>query len=306
MRRFDEKEIEYLKENYSILPKKELIEKLNRSWVSIQKKCHFLNLKRGFNESSIYSFSLEKLLNFDNESCYWLGFLLADGHISKSENIQLNLSMKDKNHVLKLERFIGHKIPKYETKKTIRTNISDRPTIQKIKYLFKWKTNKTKYPPIIPDIITGDKLFSLIIGFIDGDGSIKKGGLYVRCDWNWHNLLDFFYFELTQNIKDFKKTTDGCSIFYICRKKLLRSIKDKAEQLSLPIMDRKWKKLDINSPRYQKSLEKSKQILNLLNQDNKMKYKDIERITGCSAGFINKIRNEYGETNQNTEFEFIR
>jgi hypothetical protein len=136
MKPYKEEEIEYLLTNYSKISKNEIIEKLQRSWGSIQKKCHKMGLKREFNEFK-NDFSL-KFLNFDNISCYWLGFLLADGHISKQKYIQLNLSIKDKNHIYELEKYIGHKIKIYENLTQIRATIHDKPTINEITNIFLW------------------------------------------------------------------------------------------------------------------------------------------------------------------------
>ena len=37
------------------------------------------------------------------EKAYWLGFLYADGYISKYNQVEVCLSLKDKNHLLKLK-----------------------------------------------------------------------------------------------------------------------------------------------------------------------------------------------------------
>lgn len=41
------------------------------------------------------------------EKAYWLGFLYADGYISKYNQIEINLSPEDKEHLIKLKLFVN-------------------------------------------------------------------------------------------------------------------------------------------------------------------------------------------------------
>lgn len=236
---------EYLINNYSIKPKEDIVKDLGLSWNYIQKLCHLFNIKRDFNES-MCSFSLNKMLNFDNISCYWFGFLLADGHIK--DNLQINLSIKDKDHILKMINYYDIKNAKiYESNNIIRVSVADNISLNKIKKIFNWNSNKTKNPPTIPDL-NDDQLFSLIIGFIDGDGSINKskGNLRIKCDLSWNNILQKFYTHLTNEIKEFKPTTDRCSIICINKFDIVRNIKKRSLHLNLPIMNRKWDYVNID------------------------------------------------------------
>ena len=66
-----------------------------------------------------------------------------------------------------------------------------------ISYKFNISNNKTKNPPDISKYeITEDQLISLIIGFIDGDGSIYVPSytekLRIECHKNWYDNLLFF------------------------------------------------------------------------------------------------------------------
>ena len=232
----------YLSENYSKKSKNDIILDLKLSWRYIQKMANIFKIKRNFNESN-NSFSHKILLSYDNISCYWIGFILADGHITKNKYIQINLSIKDREHLLKIENHIG-KITKYEDINKVYIRIFDKPTVISISNAFKWRSNKTKYPPQIPHFLNEDQLFSLIIGFIDGDGSIsKKGNIRIKCDSSWKNILEYFYKFLTKEDKQFKITSDNCSMIYISKYKIIKEIKNKAIQLNLPIMERKWDRI---------------------------------------------------------------
>lgn len=274
---------DYLIENYSKKSKEEIKNDLGLSWSYIQKMAHLLNIKRDFNES-VKSFSLSKLLNGSNESYYWIGFIIADGHITKEDNIQVNVSGRDISHMIRLRDYLGD-VKIYFKNGIVRLHLCDRPTVIKIKELFNWKTNKTKNPLDIPHL-NDDELFSLIIGFIDGDGSIsKKGTLTVKCDLSWKENLEFFYQHLSGNNKYFNTTSCGCSIFYICDYPTLRNLKQKAISLKLPVMERKWDKINLNKVM---KYEKSKIVEILIDKS----VKEIEEITGFSKSLIYSVKNK--------------
>ena len=238
-----EKNINYLLENYSVKSKEEIIKDLNLSWSYIQKLACLNHIKKGKNESS-NDWKFKNLIDYtDNISMYWIGFMIADGHIYSKRNIQINLSIKDKNHLLKIQEHIGN-ISISLSDSQIRAIISDRKTIGLLSSDFKWISNKTKNPVEIPNYLSNDSLFSLIIGFIDGDGSInKKGHIFIKCDKSWRSNLEYFYYILTGEKKSFNLTSDGLSIIYILKLKTLFEIKQKAQELDLPIMSRKWNRI---------------------------------------------------------------
>ena len=156
---------DYLLINYPNVSKEIIIKDLGLSWNYIQKKAHIFNIKRDLYESKNNS-KYSKLVEYDNISCYWLGFILADGHITKDKRIQINLSKKDRLHILKIIDHLGD-VKVYENESRISIVLSDKITIDKIITDFNWRSNKTKVPPVIPNWLTNDQLFSLIIGFID-------------------------------------------------------------------------------------------------------------------------------------------
>lgn len=236
----------YLKENYSKKSKKEILNDLGLSWNYIQKMCHLFSIKREFNECD-RKYTLSKLLEYDNTSCYWLGFLLADGHISKQINLQVNLSNKDLQHFLKFGDHIGTELIYYpnEELNSVGFALSDKPTLLQIRKTFNWSSNKTKNIPTIPEFLSDDQLFSLVIGFIDGDGSIEPNnrGIHIKCDKNWKSILEDFYYILTNEYKTFELSSDSCSIIYINKGRIQKKIKNRALSLELPLMKRKWDRI---------------------------------------------------------------
>ena len=226
MRRSKKETIEYLKENYSKKTQEEIISDLERSWNYIQKICCLNKIKRQFNESKNYG-KYSKLMDLQNlETCYWIGFLLADGHIHKERNIQVNLSVIDRIQIFKLKKYLGQDFPIYEDSNIIRISISDPKTSKFLSNLFNWKSNKTKIPPTLPKL-SNDQMFSLAIGFIDGDGNISnKGYIKVKCDKTWKLILEEFHYQLTNDKKEFNIQGDGCSIFYISKMETIFEIKE--------------------------------------------------------------------------------
>ena len=277
----------YLTENYSKKSKIEILKELGLSWGYIQKMAHFLKIKREHNESKCDN-KYKKLIDYNDPiSCYWIGFLLADGHISKQNNIQINLSIKDKTHISKLESHLGH-LKKYEDNTQIRVLISDKKTIGKLSSDFSWLSNKTKHPVEIPYYIKGDNLFSIIIGFIDGDGCIsKKGLLYIKCDKEWAKFLEEAYKILTLNTKYFKLSSDGCSRIFITKLKEVINIKNKSIKLGLPIMNRKWDR--VNSSRILK-YDKYDIVKKLMIDGQTIS--QIKKQTGFGRSLIYKVKKD--------------
>lgn len=276
---------DYLLENYSNKTKDEIIKDLKLSWNYIQKMCHLFGIKRGYCESKRSLIKLKDLK--DNISCYWLGFLLADGHITKRYVFNVNISIKDKDHFQKIEEHIDIKLkPSYRVRtNSVRYTLTDRKTILEISKIFNWQTNKTKIPPTIPNL-NKDQMFSLIVGFIDGDGSISKkdGSIRIKVDYTWSSIINSFYTHLTNDVKSFN-TSDGCSVIYISRHSIVKFIKEKAISLNLPIMIRKWNRININ--RILKS-EKRDIVRNLLLSNKSVK--NISDSTGFSKSLIYSIK----------------
>lgn len=288
----EEQLYKYLIINYNKKSKSELESDLGLSWSYIQKKCHLFKIKRIFNDSK-NSHSIRNILEYDNISCYWLGFLLADGHISKHNNIQVNLSTKDEKHFSKIENHLKIKLKPYYNQELncVRYVISDKPTILEIKSRFNWSTNKTKNPPTISNF-DYNQIFSLIVGFIDGDGYISKKGITIKCDVSWFDILNYFYLVLTGESKAFSNNDNSCYKIYINKFEFLRKIKNKAIELDLPIMDRKWINIDIDRVL---KVDKYKILYNQLISGS------VDKINEFSKSFIFKVKSDIRNNNIRNE-----
>jgi hypothetical protein len=114
---------------------------------------------------------------------------------------------------------------------------------------------KTYEPPQRLNIEDNDNFLSFMMGYFDGDGSItlqrcKYPRLTIRCHKSWKNNLDL-WFERLYKLYDHTLTSKTCAItkdnyarIEINNKGLLRFLKQKSEKLNLPIMKRKWNKIE--------------------------------------------------------------
>ena len=186
--------------------------------------------------------ALSKLLDNSLISFYWLGFILADGHLT-NKRLRVVLSNKDESHLFKLSQYLETKV-KYESVNNYPyIDLSNKTILSKIKEKYSISENKTTSPPNIYSI-SGDRLKALSIGFIDGDGSI--GNLHNRPDFNirikvhssWKNILEYMYEYCYINNKGYAQTTISDSS--VIKKLKLFSINNK-----LPILPRKWNIVDM-------------------------------------------------------------
>ena len=153
------------------------------------------------------------------EKAYWLGFIFADGNISSEGNrFEINLSIKDINHLIKLKNFLEYEEDiRVETHKEFGTDIC-RLSVRN-KDLWNALNNKGCTPRKsltlqFPDIsIFENKLLirHFIRGYFDGDGSL---GIYN----NKENLsilgTELFLNEVSKHIQILGYIRNKSSINY--------------------------------------------------------------------------------------------
>jgi len=259
MYKWDSNDKKLLKKHWSY-SKKELIQKLFPSikWNSIKEMARRLGLKRII---EYRKGDLSPLLKENNVAYYWMGFIMADGWISKEGQLVVGLSKKDKCHLEKLAKLLKTNIntieceeteffgKKYKREKPVRIAVQDKVLGLKLKNKMNISIRKTYNPPDLSFLNTNNKFFSFLAGFIDGDGSFSKNkyNVYFRieCHKNW-----------IKNFKYIKKRIDNCILNDIKIKKLEKSVllssgnnlflnklKNYILKLNIPIMERKWEKI---------------------------------------------------------------
>lgn len=217
--------------------------------------------------------NIQPLLEETPEAYYWLGFMMADAHISNVV-ITVTYNSKDQEHIDKLKKFLNSENISFDVKGSdcSRVNFGDRKLLPILTEKFNIHTNKTKNPCNISNI-KDDLFFSLIIGFIDGDGSIYKKELktcssyhlYVVGDKTWINNFKLIFNFIHEYIdekstnqqpylreqitslpqsKDIKRSYI-LSNFYITNRKVIQKMKQKILELKIPYMERKWDKVTL-------------------------------------------------------------
>lgn len=206
------------------------------------------------------------LLEDTPETYYWIGFLLADGTFYRKDRaIGLCLGDKDKEHLLKFRAYVKSScaVTIRKTKGTFDSNtsvlrqiwVSYKEVVPTLMDKFGIYSRKTYNPPDLPIIENNNLFFSLLIGFIDGDGSIstvnnKYTEIRIKIHKTWDVLLQNFIYRLYNFIG--VSSPKGRYIkdkYYVCtigNSKAMRLLKNKAIELKLPILQRKWNKIDLN------------------------------------------------------------
>lgn len=212
------------------------------------------------------NYQLDNLLLDIPESFYWMGFILADGHISNSSKLfTVSCSIKDELHLMKLANYINCDI-KYHAKfvtKIINQNVNkiskyclislyDRNNIIKIKNKFDICGTKTVCPPNINVFksFSNDQIFALIAGFIDGDGCIfgkqNKITLQIRIHKNWFHILEYFKLIIGESSRVYVASRDEQAALYNSNYLELKNLKRKLIELKIPLMSRKWDKINLS------------------------------------------------------------
>lgn len=149
---------------------------------------------------------------FTPGSCYWAGFIAADGWISRGYHCSIELSIKDEPHLEKIRTFLHssanittHERVRFGSNlKSARIQFNSVELVNDLKNNFNITSNKSlSYAP--PVQIPNNLLGHFIRGYIDGDGSIG---------WHKHNnkprlnicsgskeLLEWIFKIIKNNVK---------------------------------------------------------------------------------------------------------
>ena len=242
-------EKDFITSHYEFGDERFIIDNLpNRTWDGIKIQASKMKIKR-----RIFSFKKNDLRFFLKEKpevYYWIGFLLADGYFSKNR-IKLTVAIKDKKHIQKLAKACSSNIN--SDLKTATVSMQDSVLVEKIKNKFNISNRKTYDPCDLSSLKNDEKLFALIIGFIDGDGCIKFQHkrkdclLTIKCHSSWKENLDFFFNYISKKFHietpDAYLNKNGYAVINIGNNSLLRAMKKEALKNNLPVLERKWNKI---------------------------------------------------------------
>lgn len=145
--------------------------KVHRSTIQRILKKNNIKLRK---KSPKYSYNIKFFSKYTHESCYWAGFILADGCIKRNRNtISIKLSINDINHLYKFKEIIDY---------NGNIHINNDSTYAYIDISGEWFKNdliskfditpeKTKYITYSSKI-PNKYHSSFIRGIFDGDGSV--------------------------------------------------------------------------------------------------------------------------------------
>lgn len=182
--RWTEDEINFLKENYSKLHKSEIAKYLNRTETSVKVKANKLGIKK-----YPYICNYEYFKSIDTESkAYWLGFIYADGWITKNSNtnsgyLGIQLKKSDADHLRKFNKDIDGNYPISFGEKICHIGDNNKLnhycliriySINMVNDLFNQGVNFNKSYNITFPCIQENLIKHFIRGFFDGDGCVRS------------------------------------------------------------------------------------------------------------------------------------
>lgn len=292
--RWTQEKINLLRQEYPSGDKQLLAEKLG-----ISRKCLNYAAKRfkvrSLTKLNKYSFS--KLLEDNNISYYWHGFIMGDGNINEKGRLAITLSEKDSSHLYELSKIINCSIKTFEAKtsytkgKYISLISSDVYAAKDLIKKYKIISPKTYNPPDLSCLVNKNNFISFFIGLFDADGcfDFRKSKvistLKIEMHSSWENCLQFLssklssYFDIESRVR---KTSRGYVKLVITKYKHIQTLKKKAIELNLPILQRKWQDVDIYY--VPKKFVLNNSIDKLISMvDNGKSWQDIAIIFGCNV-----------------------
>lgn len=205
------------------------------------------------------------LLSDDLQACYWLGFILADGHISKTDHLQVMLNCRDKRHLDVLAQSLGTTVryaytnpdkdyargANFHTDKSVRElvklaimhkSIGSR-VLARIGYDERNlpKTYNSPHREAL-DAFTDNQFKAFFIGFFDGDGYI--GPTTSRIENN-QGMLHFYEYCIYRNAISWVGVSQNPkTVAAVISKSKMREHRRWILDNRLTVMERKWSKID--------------------------------------------------------------
>jgi hypothetical protein len=203
----------------------------------------------------------ENFFNVNNltiKSCYWAGFIAADGCINTGRNSEvLSIKISNKDYHL-LENFLidtecSNKILKCKGQDQSRLVIRSKQWIKDLKEVFNLGPNKSM-TYTFPNLVDEELIKAFIIGYIDGDGSICFIGKdkYLKLSvcgtsefLNWMKYYIDKWIEPSKARKSItynKKGTYNVCEYVVYGKRALRVI-NLLKEIPIQKLERKWNKV---------------------------------------------------------------
>lgn len=239
-------ELERLGAGARTMSVEELANSLGRSTASIKAKCW----KMGYSRQRS---SLQFLLSYELDTMYWIGFILADGCI-RNNSLVIELSVMDIEHLTKFAQ-LANCVVYTRTRDTNFTKnynscsvaVADENIITDLKLRYDIRDKKYHNPPLIENYrLTEKQMMSLLIGFIDGDGSITHytsgtPRITIQTHESWLGNLKYFQHFLGSGAVSVNNRNHAC--FSIGSKETIQHLKRFTIEHNIPVLSRKWDKI---------------------------------------------------------------
>lgn len=156
------------------------IKKISKELGITHSRVHRILIKNNIPRRSIvhrkYSCNNDVFSKITPESCYWAGFLAADGCID-NHTLKIEISDKDREHLEKLKSFLEFsgdiKTSIKKEKLYVRLNVTSVKIVEDLKNNFGIVPRKT-FCLEPPPNVNNENIRHFIRGLIDGDGCIYK------------------------------------------------------------------------------------------------------------------------------------
>lgn len=293
-----QEEDDILSKNYQ-LTKKEIVKLLpNRTSAAINIRASKLGLKKIRNEYC--QSKLDILLEDTFESFYWIGFILADGSIV-GNRLKITLAKKDERHVDQVAKYLQTQ-KKKNKRNQYYISCQDKFIVPKIKDKFNIQARKT-YNPSKQLNFNLNLLLSMFIGYIDGDGSIRKQTkrkdslLTIQVHKSWLTWLNHFQELISKetgiNLPKPYLNKRQYAFWAITHSEVLSFLKKFVLKYKLPVLNRKWDCIDETFvSRNTQAKETKNKVLQLKQQ--KHKNSEIANMLKISKSYVTQILKKGG------------
>lgn len=266
----------FLKENYGKITRTKIALALTKSDGSVKQRARKFHLTSNIH-FKLYTRNNNAFSNLTLESCYWAGFIAADGCINiKHPSLHICLSPKDLDQLDRFRIFVGYSGPLHHAKNgtNLSLTVSSKFIIDDLAKNFNIFPRKslTLEPP---KNLTHEQSLAYIIGYIDGDGTLNynncksrtgKRSSYLRLRiigtpmiLNWINKI------LKTNAKPRQHCKSKISIISIYGENLLIGLKGFITDNTLPVLARKWDKIKFSTLPI---ISKTKQAIEVTTRSN--------------------------------------
>lgn len=186
----------------------------------------------------------------NNLSCYWAGFIMADGGVCKN-TLRIELDAKDKCHLEQFLKDIKSDAPIRINRTCVYVSVNSKKIVESLRDNFNI-TERKSLTASPPKLTKESHIISFITGLIDGDGSIyERGqtGIYQlgftgtkeMCELLKNNIETWVPTKRGTNARKIPNTNAHIIVFG--GKLRMPQIFEKLQTVSVPRLERKWSKV---------------------------------------------------------------